>query len=105
VSLAFLALALWRLARRTHRCGGRRHQSCRQQYREVYLRSAHWRTFRHDWWVAHPLARCTDCGAGHPLDLHHLTYERRGHERQGDVIPLCRHCHDVRHGQGARVAA
>ena len=43
---------------------------------------------------------CQDCGRSDvPLDVHHLTYERRGHELDEDLITLCRTCHDARHGK------
>lgn len=45
---------------------------------------------------------CEDCGRGGDgvaLDLHHLTYDRYGHERATDLLLLCRGCHDRRHGR------
>ncbi|HEX3424773.1 MAG TPA: hypothetical protein VHT30_01485 [Acidimicrobiales bacterium] len=66
----------------------------------MYLRSAHWHRFRAAWWAAHPGAVCADCGGGdHPMDLHHVTYQRLGHERFSDVVPLHRACHELRHGR------
>jgi hypothetical protein len=41
--------------------------------------------------------RCQVCNAAVPLDVHHRTYERRGHEHANDVIALCRECHEVFH--------
>ena len=44
--------------------------------------------------------RCEDCGrsdAARHFDIHHLTYERHGHEDPDDVLWLCRDCHDLRH--------
>ncbi|MEI8374629.1 MAG: HNH endonuclease [Planctomycetota bacterium] len=40
---------------------------------------------------------CQDCGepASH---VHHLTYERLGHEKLEDLISLCKRCHSIRHG-------
>ncbi len=35
---------------------------------------------------------CRVCG-GRATDVHHLTYERFGHEDQGDLVSLCRRCH------------
>ena len=41
---------------------------------------------------------CNRAGApGVPLDVHHRTYERRGHEAAGDLIVLCRRCHGLYH--------
>jgi hypothetical protein len=44
---------------------------------------------------------CEDCGRserGRRFDIHHLTYERYGHELPDDVLWICRGCHDRRHG-------
>mgnify|MGYP001616194188 CR=1 FL=1 len=41
--------------------------------------------------------QCRSCGSRELIDLHHLTYERFGRERRGDLIPLCRGCHDEAH--------
>ena len=47
-------------------------------------------------------SRCTCCDTipsfGNPLDLHHLTYERLGHERAEDLTVVCRNCHNLIHG-------
>lgn len=60
------------------------------------MRSAHWlktaRAARKD--AGH---KCQDCGIGGRLDVHHLTYERIGAELPGDLLVLCRACHDRRH--------
>jgi 5-methylcytosine-specific restriction endonuclease McrA len=37
--------------------------------------------------------RCERCGADVPLDIHHLTYARFGHENLEDLQALCRMCH------------
>lgn len=44
-------------------------------------------------------AQCRHCGGRHKLEVHHLTYARRGHERLGDLITLCNVCHDTAHGR------
>lgn len=44
--------------------------------------------------------RCEACGAKKgdaTLDVHHLTYERLGHEPTSDLMVLCRACHDLHH--------
>lgn len=90
----------------------------RRQYRGGYLRSPWWISFRAGWWSRHPNAVCLRCKKprnffavkmtfkgpvyvlkGHTIDLHHLTYERIGCERDTDVIPLCRSCHKLVHNQ------
>jgi hypothetical protein len=65
----------------------------RWYYRHVYLRGRHWQDFRRQWWRSHPGAVCSRCGRSGAMDLHHLTYERIGRERQDDVVPVHRMCH------------
>jgi len=43
---------------------------------------------------AHWGNRCALCNDGGPLEVHHRTYERFGHEELTDCVPLCRkRCH------------
>lgn len=42
-------------------------------------------------------SRCALCNKKTDLQPHHRTYERRGHELIGDLIPLCRYCHESFH--------
>jgi 5-methylcytosine-specific restriction endonuclease McrA len=55
---------------------------------------AHWRdTFMAVFGVE---PTCAVCGGRWTLrngDLHHRNYDRLGHERFDDLIPLCRECH------------
>jgi hypothetical protein len=47
---------------------------------------------------------CQKCGEKNkPLDVHHVTYDRFGKERIGDLISLCRKCHDKEHGKTSRM--
>ena len=49
---------------------------------------------------------CEDCGRtgeNTALDIHHLTYDRYGHEEPSDVALLCRECHERRHGRAIAV--
>ncbi len=40
--------------------------------------------------------RCALCYASGPgLECHHRTYERFKHERQSDLVALCKSCHDL----------
>lgn len=44
--------------------------------------------------------RCADCGAEYdekPLEVHHVTYARRGREDLDELLTLCRECHEERH--------
>jgi hypothetical protein len=76
----------------------------REEYREVYLRSEHWRTVRIGA-LERAEHRCQVCNTTKQLDVHHRTYERLGMERDADLTVLCRRCHDTFHGnQKARPA-
>ena len=48
--------------------------------------------------------KCQLCGATARLNVHHNTYERRGHELDSDLIVLCEGCHMKHHGK-IRVAS
>ena len=66
-------------------------------YRQ-YLQSARWRAKREqrkaiDKWA------CVKCGETYGLQVHHLTYERRGRERMSDLVTLCEDCHRRVHGK------
>lgn len=69
----------------------------RQEEYKRYLQTDHWKQTR-----AEALRRanytCNDCGSKSNLQVHHLTYARRGHERQSDLVVVCRNCHKKRHG-------
>ncbi len=40
--------------------------------------------------------KCERCGySSARLEVHHLTYERFGRERLGDLRVLCKTCHDI----------
>ena len=70
----------------------------RDAYRE-YLKTASWRATRNR---ARRLAgwRCQRCGSGRPpLHVHHLTYDRLGHEWDQDLEVLCAGCHQGTHIQ------
>ena len=43
------------------------------------------------------LYRCSVWDRDGPLEVHHRTYERRGVERDEDVIALCATCHRLYH--------
>jgi hypothetical protein len=64
----------------------------------VYLRSPLWR-LRRRIWIAQARGRCEQCGRRwRQLTIHHLTYQRLGHERRSDVMVLCWGCHQTEHG-------
>lgn len=63
-----------------------------QKYRE-HMDSEEWRATRKRV-LARAMMRCERCNAfGVPLEVHHLTYERFGKERDDDLQALCRDCH------------
>ena len=72
------------------------HRLRQEEYRR-YLKTDHWKVTR-----AEALKRghykCHDCGSTANLQVHHLTYARRGHERQSDLVVVCDKCHKKRHG-------
>lgn len=72
----------------------------KREYHE-YLQSLEWKDRRDDklWEAGY---RCSMCGAsGYDirLEVHHLTYERVGHELPSDLMVLCRTCHQKRHSK------
>ena len=83
-------------ARSGYDCGFRPETDDDSTFYASYLRSVRWKRFRA---VVLILAggRCADCGEN-AEHVHHLTYARLGNERLEDVVPLCRFCHENRHG-------
>lgn len=63
---------------------------------EAYLETPHWGRVR-DAALKYAEYRCQVCYSPDRLTVHHRTYERRGHERQSDVIALCVSCHYLFH--------
>jgi 5-methylcytosine-specific restriction endonuclease McrA len=61
-----------------------------------YLRSRHWEILRQRV-LSLGGRRCVYCGTEDHLDVHHLTYVRRGCELDEDLIVLCRTCHTDEH--------
>lgn len=59
-----------------------------------YLHSSHWQEVRRRWRTSSYLQACAQCGDPH-YELHHLTYERIGHEDLQDLWPLCRRHHEA----------
>lgn len=62
-----------------------------------YLFTQEWRSKRQRV-LARAGNRCQVCNsAQQPLNIHHRTYERRGREKLGDLLVLCRRCHETFH--------
>jgi hypothetical protein len=65
-----------------------------------YLKTPYWQELRRSK-VRAAGFRCERCRASNVrLDVHHLSYERRGHESRDDLVVLCRSCHEAEHGVG-----
>jgi len=62
-------------------------------YRE-YLETDHWKWVR---WAALWVAgnRCQLCRSEENLEVHHNNYDCLFNERPGDLVVLCRECHEV----------
>ena len=43
---------------------------------------------------------CQRCGERRATEAHHLTYDRLGRERDGDLLAVCGPCHKRLHGLG-----
>ena len=85
----------------TRRAGPRssRQAGARQVYDE-YMGSPEWAARRRRWYgderrSNEGLVHCGVCQrvCGHDSQLHHLTYDRLGHEEHEDLIALCKRCH------------
>jgi 5-methylcytosine-specific restriction endonuclease McrA len=72
---------------------------------QTYLRSRHWRQLRKRK-LSQLKYKCEKCAyvdrfqdekRGYRLHLHHLTYERVGHEALSDLQGLCARCHRAAH--------
>lgn len=45
--------------------------------------------------------RCSKCGCGGILDVHHINYRNIFDVTVDDLTPICRRCHNVEHGRKA----
>lgn len=70
--------------------GGWRYKKGTPEY-ERYIHSAAWRE-KVDRRMEMDRHICQVCGQA-ASDVHHLTYDRFGHEEMGDLVSLCRKCH------------
>jgi len=64
-----------------------------------YLKTPEWQEKRHDALISAG-GTCQRCGKYKDLQVHHLTYERRGEELPEDLMVLCQDCHMKEHGFG-----
>jgi 5-methylcytosine-specific restriction endonuclease McrA len=61
-----------------------------------YRKSYHWKIVR-DRVLARCNGICEGCHGRTAANVHHLTYERLGNEDMGDLLALCRQCHESFH--------
>lgn len=75
----------------------------RRRYRNYnsYMKSERWRKLRLKV-LARDDYQCQRCGSAKNLRIHHLTYERVGHEALDDLITLCEACHSEIHRNDLR---
>jgi 5-methylcytosine-specific restriction endonuclease McrA len=66
-----------------------------------YLQSEHWQFTRRRALLRAGF-QCQLCESGEQLNVHHLTYERRGREKEADIIVLCYACHGFIHANPDR---
>lgn len=66
-----------------------------------YLTSPHWLLIQD--LVYSAVTHCQLCWFGHPLNIHHITYERLGNENFEDLIVLCQRCH-IERAHGKRIS-
>lgn len=67
-----------------------------------YLKTTHWQILRKRA-LANADHRCFYCGKTERLEVHHLSYRRRGCEFDEDLIVLCGECHAIEHLSEAEV--
>lgn len=65
--------------------------------KEAYLRSSQWQDIRRVILRRDQYACCKCGNDGVPLEVHHITYIRLGHEHYSDLASLCRTCHQAVH--------
>lgn len=65
-------------------------------YYQTYLKSPAWLQLRARIFRSRGFS-CEICQSKKNLQLHHVTYERLGYEKDEDVMILCRKCHEKAH--------
>lgn len=68
---------------------------------EEYLKTKHWLKVKARY-VLKYVKMCSMCESTTWIDLHHITYNRIGNERDEDLIWLCRTCHKKIHAIHAK---
>ena len=84
------------LLKQDYRQSKLRLQELRSMPYEEYLQTDEWdEKRRRALWRAD--YKCELCNSNGKLHVHHKTYERRGEERNKDLIVLCENCHKTHH--------
>ena len=73
----------------------RRRAAWWSQYEE-YLLGDEWRDIRHRI-MDRAAGRCEKCRERSPKHVHHLCYDRVGHEEETDLMAVCLECHQSLH--------
>ena len=61
---------------------------------QEYIQSDKWK-FKRDLVLLFWQHRCSMCGRGVNLHVHHRTYKRLGNEQLNDLVVLCDRCHEI----------
>jgi len=64
---------------------------------DEYVSSPYWRRVVRPRILRRAAGRCELCHGDYNTEVHHLTYERLGHERDEDLMALCAGCHATVH--------
>jgi hypothetical protein len=78
-----------------------RMRELRDMPREQYLRTSWW-LHRREVALKKAGRKCAQCGASTRLQVHHLSYDRLGAERDSDLEVLCDPCHEKHHFDESR---
>ena len=70
---------------------------------ELYLATPEWAALRRAV-LQRDGHRCRVCNGPDRLEVHHRTYERRGHEDLDDLTTLCHACHNGHHAAARKRA-
>ena len=68
----------------------------KEEYK-AYLNSPRWQAIRKRLYREYDY-KCAMCGSPKNLNVHHITYERLGEEKDEDLTVLCQKCHGELHG-------
>ena len=63
---------------------------------DEYLLTDHWKELRKRIHAKYN-NKCAICGSSDNLEVHHITYERKGEELDEDLALLCKKCHMTQH--------